>query len=80
MVMKFDKSLITTLREEPKEAENKSHRILLRGGFIKQLGAGVHIYLPLGWRVLRKIEQIIREEHEKIGAQELLMPAMSPQS
>ncbi len=76
--MKFDKSLIMTLREEPKEAENKSHRILLRGGFIKQLGAGVHIYLPLGWRVLRKIKQIIREEHEKIGAQELLMPAMSP--
>ena len=78
MVMKFDKSLITTLREEPKEAESKSHRILLRAGFIKQLGAGVHIYLPLGWRVLRKIEQIIREEHERIGAQELLMPAMSP--
>ncbi len=77
-VMKFDKSLITTLREEPKEAESKSHRVLLRGGFIKQLGAGVHIYLPLGWRVLRKIEQIIREEHERIGAQELLMPAMSP--
>ncbi len=76
--MKFNKSLITTLREEPKEAESKSHRILLRGGFIKQLAAGVHIYLPLGWRVLMKIENIIREEHNRIGAQELLMPAISP--
>lgn len=77
-VMKFDKSLITTLREEPKEAESKSHRILLRGGFIKQLAAGIHIYLPLGWRILMKISNIIREEHDSIGAQELLMPSMSP--
>ncbi len=77
-VMKFDKSLITTLREEPKEAETKSHRILLRGGFIKQLASGVHIYLPLGWRILMNIEKIIREELDGIGAQELLMPAVSP--
>lgn len=76
--MKFDKSLITTLREEPKEAETKSHRILLRGGFIKQLASGVHIYLPLGWRILMNIEKIIREELDRIGAQELLMPAVSP--
>ncbi len=77
-VMKFSKSLIATLREDPKEAESKSHRILLRGGFIKQLAAGVHIYLPLGWRILMKISNIIREEHDRIGAQELLMPAISP--
>jgi len=77
-VMKFDKSLIATLREDPKEAESKSHRILLRGGFIKQIAAGVHIYLPLGWRILMKISNIIREEHDRIGAQELLMPAISP--
>ncbi len=76
--MKFDKSLIPTLREDPKEAENKSHRILLRGGFIKQLASGVHTYLPLGWRILMKISNIIREEHDGIGAQELLMPAISP--
>lgn len=76
--MKFSKSLIGTLRQDPREAESKSHRILLRGGFIRQLAAGIHTYLPLGWRVLRRIEQIIREEHERIGAQELLMPAMSP--
>ncbi len=77
-VMKFNKSLIATLREDPKEAESKSHRILLRGGFIKQLASGIHIYLPLGWRILMKIAEIVREEHDRIGAQELLMPAMSP--
>ncbi|OPX18631.1 proline--tRNA ligase [candidate division WOR-3 bacterium 4484_100] len=76
--MKFSKSLISTLREEPKEAETKGHRLLLRGGFIKQLAAGIHIYLPLGWRVLLRITQIIREEMDRIGAQELLMPAISP--
>jgi prolyl-tRNA synthetase len=76
--MKFSKSLIGTLRQDPREAESRSHRILLRGGFIRQLAAGIHTYLPLGWRILRRIEQIVREEHERIGAQELLMPAMSP--
>lgn len=76
--MKFERALIATLREDPKEAESKSHRILLRGGFIRQLASGIHTYLPLGWRVLRKIEQIVREEHERFGAQELLMPALSP--
>jgi prolyl-tRNA synthetase len=76
--MKYDKSLITTLREDPKEAETKSHRILLRGGFIKQLASGIHTYLPLSWRILLKISQIIREEMDRIGGQELLMPALSP--
>jgi prolyl-tRNA synthetase len=76
--MKYDKSLIATLREDPKEAETKSHRILLRGGFIKQLASGIHTYLPLGWRILLKISQIIREEMDRIGGQELLMPALSP--
>jgi prolyl-tRNA synthetase len=55
------------------------HRFLLRGGFIRQLSSGVYTYLPLGWRVVRKVEQIMREEMEGIGACELLMPAMSPQ-
>jgi len=76
--MKYDKSLIATLREDPKEAETKSHRILLRGGFIRQLASGIHTYLPLGWRILLKISNIIREEMDRIGAQELLMPALSP--
>lgn len=77
-VMKFSQSLIKTLREDPKEAETKSHRILLRGGFVKLLVSGVHIYLPLGWRILMRIEKIIREEIDRIGAQEMLMPAMCP--
>jgi prolyl-tRNA synthetase len=76
--MKYDKSLIATLREDPKEAESKSHRILLRGGFIRQLASGIHTYLPLGWRILLKISNIIREEMDRIGGQELLMPALSP--
>ncbi len=76
--MKFDKSLIATLREDPKEAEIKSHRILIRGGFIRQLASGIHTYLPLGWRILLKISNIIREEMDRINGQELLMPAMSP--
>jgi len=76
--MKYDRSLITTLREDPKEAESKSHRILLRGGFIRQLASGIHTYLPLSWRILLKISNIIREEMDRIGGQELLMPALSP--
>lgn len=76
--MKYDKSLIATLREDPKEAETKSHRILLRGGFVRQLASGIHTYLPMGWRILLKISSIIREEMNRIGGQELLMPALSP--
>ncbi|MEO0215918.1 MAG: proline--tRNA ligase [candidate division WOR-3 bacterium] len=76
--MIFSKALIETLREDPKDAESKSHRILLRGGFIKQHASGIHTYLPLGWRILLKIANIIREELDRIGAQEMLMPAISP--
>ncbi len=79
-VMKYSRSLIRTLKEEPKEAETKGHRLLLRGGFIKQLAAGIHSYLPLGWRIILRISQIIREEMERIGAQELLLPAISPRN
>ncbi len=77
-VMILSKALIETLREDPKDAELKSHRILLRGGFIRQHASGVHTYLPLGWRILLKIAAIIREEMDRIGSQELLMPALSP--
>ena len=65
-----------TLRDMPKEAEVISHKILLRGGYIKQMAAGVYTYLPLGWRVIKKIEDIVRDELNKIGCSELLMPTL----
>ena len=67
-----------TLRETPSDAETASHRLLLRAGFIDQLMAGVYTYLPLGWRAKRKAEQIVREEMDAAGAQEVLMPAIQP--
>ncbi len=75
--MNWKRALIPTLREEPKEAEVKSHRLLLRAGFIKALSSGVYNYLPLGYRVIKRIEKIIREEMDRIGAQELLLPALA---
>src|SRR5215210_2288493 len=69
---------IPTLREDPGDAEAASHRLLVRGGFIRQLGAGIWTFLPLGWRVHQKIVQIVREEMDAIGAQELLMPVLTP--
>jgi prolyl-tRNA synthetase len=69
---------IPTLREDPGDAEAVSHRLLVRGGFIRQLSAGLWTFLPLGWRVHRKIEQIIREEMDAIGGQEMLMPVLTP--
>ena len=65
-----------TLRDMPKEAEVISHKILLRGGYMKQNAAGVYTYLPLGYKIIKKIENIIREELDKIGCSELLMPAL----
>lgn len=67
-----------TLRESPSDAEVVSHQLMLRAGFIRQLAAGIYTYMPLGRRVLRKAEQIVREEMDRAGAQELLMPAMQP--
>ena len=67
-----------TLREVPKEAEAKSHILMLRAGLIRQLAAGLYLYLPLGWRALRKVEQIVREEMDAAGAIEVLMPALQP--
>ena len=67
-----------TLKEDPAEAELASHRLLLRAGMIRKNAAGIYSYLPLGWRALHKIEQIVREEMDAIGSQELLMPAMQP--
>jgi prolyl-tRNA synthetase len=69
---------IPTLREDPGDAEAASHRLLVRGGFIRQVSAGLWSFLPLGWRVHRRIEQIIREEMDAIGGQEMLMPVLTP--
>ncbi|MFC5700230.1 proline--tRNA ligase [Cohnella faecalis] len=76
--MRQSQLLLTTLRESPADAEAVSHQLMLRAGFIRQLAAGIYTYMPLGRRVLRKAEQIIREEMDRAGAQELLMPAMQP--
>src|SRR5260221_1882107 len=67
-----------TLRDAPADAEAVSHKLLVRGGFIRQLSAGVWTFLPLGWRVHQKIVQIIREEMDAIGGQEMLMPVLTP--
>ena len=76
--MKQTKTFIPTLRENPADADVKSHRMLLRAGFIRQNAAGIYSYLPLAHKVLKKIEQIIREEMEAINSIELLMPALQP--
>ena len=65
--MRITQLFTKTLREAPAEAETISHQLLLRAGMIHQIGTGIYSYLPLGWRALRKIEQIIREELDKVG-------------
>ena len=76
--MRFSKLFGKTLRQAPAEAENISHQLLLRAGMIAQEAAGIYSYLPSGWRVLRKIENIIREEMDKAGGQELMLPILQP--
>jgi prolyl-tRNA synthetase len=76
--MRFSQMLIPTLKETPAEAEAVSHRLLLRAGMIRKLAAGIYNYLPLGLRVLRKVERIVREEMDRAGAQEVMMPAVQP--
>ncbi|MCR8644349.1 proline--tRNA ligase [Paenibacillus sp. N1-5-1-14] len=76
--MRQNQLLLSTLREAPADADVVSHKLMLRAGFIRQLAAGIYSYLPLGRRVLRKVEEIVRQEMDRAGAQELLMPAMQP--
>lgn len=76
--MRTSQVLIPTLREDPVEAEIVSHRLMLRAGMIRKVAAGIYTYLPLGLRVIRKIENIIRQEMNRAGAQEILMPILSP--
>ena len=78
--MRWSTLFIPTLRDAPADAEALSHRLLVRGGFIRQLQSGHYSMLPLGWRVHRKVAEVIRQEMDAIGAQELLLPAMHPAS
>ena len=78
MIARQSQLFIPTLREAPADAEAVSHKLLVRGGYIRQVSAGVWTFLPLGWRVHRKVEQIIREEMDAIGGQEMLMPVLTP--
>ncbi len=78
MIARASELFLPTLRDDPAEAEAVSHKLLVRGGFIRQLSAGLWTYMPLGWRVHRKVEQIIREELDAIGDQELLAPVLTP--
>ncbi|NIN36987.1 MAG: proline--tRNA ligase [Gammaproteobacteria bacterium] len=76
--MQLSRFLLTTLREAPADAEVTSHQLMLRSGMIRQIAAGIYTWLPLGLRVLRKVEAIVREEMDHAGAQELLMSAVQP--
>jgi prolyl-tRNA synthetase len=78
MIARASQLFLPTLRDDPADAEAVSHRLLARGGFIRQVGAGLWTFMPLGWRVHRKIEQIIRDEMDAIGGQEMLMPVLTP--
>lgn len=77
--MRWSKQLIPTLREAPQEAEIPSHQLMLRAGLIRKLASGLYTFLPLGLRALQKVERIVREEMDRAGALEILMPALHPQ-
>jgi len=76
--MRLSEYFLPLLRENPREAQIVSHRLMLRAGMIRQSSAGIYSWLPLGLRVLRKVEQIVREEQDRTGAQEILMPTVQP--
>jgi prolyl-tRNA synthetase len=76
--MRLSRSFVPTLKETPAEAQIASHRLMLRAGLVRQTSAGIYAWLPLGYRVLRNIERIVREEQDAAGAQELLMPTIQP--
>lgn len=78
MVARASQLFLPTLRDDPADAESVSHKLLVRAGFVRQVGAGLWTFLPLGWRVHRKVEQIIREELHEIGCQEMFMPVVAP--
>src|SRR5919201_3089198 len=78
MVARASQLFLPTLRDAPAEAEAVSHKLLIRSGFMRQVSAGLWTFMPIGWRVHRNIEQIIREEIDAIGGQEMLMPVLTP--
>src|SRR5204863_6135227 len=78
MIARASHLFLPTLRDPPSDAEAVSHKLLVRGGFIRQVSAGVWTFMPLGWRVHQKVVQIIREEMDAIGGQEMLCPVLTP--
>jgi prolyl-tRNA synthetase len=78
MIARASQLFLPTLRDDPADAEAASHKLLVRGGYVRQVSAGLWTYLPLGWRVHRKVEQIIREEMAAIGSQEMYAPVLTP--
>ncbi len=78
MIVRASQLFLPTLRDDPADAEAASHRLLVRGGYIRQVAAGIWTFLPLGWRVHQKVVQIVREEMDAIGGQEMLMPVLTP--
>src|SRR5881227_4438135 len=78
MIARASQLFLPTLRDDPADAEVASHKLLVRGGFIRQVSAGIWTYTPLGWRVHQKVVQIIRDEMDAIGAQEMLAPVLTP--
>lgn len=77
-VLKMSEMYVPTLKEVPSEAEIASHKLMLKAGFIRKTASGVYTFLPLAKRVMEKIEDIIRDEMDATGAQEILMPALQP--
>lgn len=76
--MKYSQMLIPTVKEVPADAEIPSHRLMIRAGLMRKLASGTYTYLPLGWRCLYKVMNIVRDEMNKAGAQEILMPSVQP--
>ncbi len=74
--MRLTRSLLPTIKQIPAEAQIASHRLMLRAGLVRQVAAGIYAWLPAGWRVLRNIAQVVREEQDRVGAQELLLPTL----
>src|SRR4051794_26084387 len=78
MINRASQLFLPTLRDDPADAEAVSHKLLVRGGFVRQVSAGLWTFMPLGWRAHRKVEQIIREEMDAIGSQEMYAPVLTP--
>ena len=76
--MRLSRYFLPTLKDDPAEARIASHRLMLRAGLVRQEAAGIYAWLPIGLRVLKKIEQIVREEMNRAGAIEILMPTLQP--